>query len=136
MPTRTGFKPSDEDVGRARSFCRYQEGQRVATRSAQPFSEGAAMTDPMQAPTATSPHWPAAGTNGRHAEGVQSDDLVVQLDGLRHRLATQPVIEQSKGILMGQDRKSTRLNSSHANISYAVFCLKKKKTQHYRTRIA
>src|SRR3712207_8393263 len=34
------------------------------------------------------------------------------------------------------DRKSTRLNSSHANISYAVFCLKKKKTtelqqQHY-----
>src|SRR3712207_8955798 len=28
-----------------------------------------------------------------------------------------------------QDRKSTRLNSSHANISYAVFCLKKKKTR-------
>src|SRR3712207_8520355 len=27
------------------------------------------------------------------------------------------------------DRKSTRLNSSHANISYAVFCLKKKKTR-------
>src|SRR3712207_6952984 len=27
------------------------------------------------------------------------------------------------------DRKSTRLNSSHANISYAVFCLKKKKKQ-------
>src|SRR3712207_8341793 len=34
-----------------------------------------------------------------------------------------------QGILHGiaQDRKSTRLNSSHANISYAVFCLKKKK---------
>src|SRR3712207_7858149 len=29
--------------------------------------------------------------------------------------------------LDGVDRKSTRLNSSHANISYAVFCLKKKK---------
>src|SRR3712207_7647939 len=29
---------------------------------------------------------------------------------------------------MRQDRKSTRLNSSHANISYAVFCLKKKNT--------
>src|SRR3712207_7453027 len=29
------------------------------------------------------------------------------------------------------DRKSTRLNSSHANISYAVFCLKKKKTRCY-----
>src|SRR3712207_8349614 len=31
-------------------------------------------------------------------------------------------------VLLGQDRKSTRLNSSHANISYAVFCLKKKNT--------
>src|SRR3712207_6853667 len=29
-----------------------------------------------------------------------------------------------------EDRKSTRLNSSHANISYAVFCLKKKKKYH------
>src|SRR5689334_24344308 len=29
----------------------------------------------------------------------------------------------------GQDRKSTRLNSSHSSISYAVFCLKKKKKQ-------
>src|SRR5256885_11415195 len=31
----------------------------------------------------------------------------------------------------GPDRKSTRLNSSHLVISYAVFCLKKKKTHHY-----
>src|SRR2546430_12693714 len=30
----------------------------------------------------------------------------------------------------GQDRKSTRLNSSHSQISYAVFCLKKKKNTH------
>src|SRR3712207_7014252 len=29
--------------------------------------------------------------------------------------------------IMEEDRKSTRLNSSHANISYAVFCLKKKR---------
>src|SRR3712207_7367738 len=32
--------------------------------------------------------------------------------------------------LARKDRKSTRLNSSHANISYAVFCLKKKITQY------
>src|SRR3712207_7561912 len=32
------------------------------------------------------------------------------------------------------DRKSTRLNSSHANISYAVFCLKKKMTCHCRRK--
>src|SRR3712207_7975576 len=33
---------------------------------------------------------------------------------------------------VGGDRKSTRLNSSHANISYAVFCLKKKKKNQSR----
>src|SRR3712207_7711599 len=37
------------------------------------------------------------------------------------------------GILLKPDRKSTRLNSSHANISYAVFCLKKKKKKMYKT---
>src|SRR3712207_8014177 len=35
-------------------------------------------------------------------------------------------------VFMILDRKSTRLNSSHANISYAVFCLKKKKKLHHR----
>src|SRR3712207_8925474 len=34
------------------------------------------------------------------------------------------------------DRKSTRLNSSHANISYAVFCLKKKNKTKYNSRYA
>src|SRR5947209_17419089 len=34
---------------------------------------------------------------------------------------------KAKSAFKGIDRKSTRLNSSHANISYAVFCLKKKK---------
>src|SRR3712207_8937815 len=41
-----------------------------------------------------------------------------------------------KQLKKGQrDRKSTRLNSSHANISYAVFCLKKKKKQNSRNMI-
>src|SRR5690349_23672289 len=35
----------------------------------------------------------------------------------------------------GGDRKSTRLNSSHVEISYAVFCLKKKKKDNSRIRI-
>src|SRR5262245_62606083 len=34
-----------------------------------------------------------------------------------------------------RDRKSTRLNSSHLGISYAVFCLKKKKKKHKNTRV-
>src|SRR3712207_7333513 len=33
-------------------------------------------------------------------------------------------------LIINRDRKSTRLNSSHANISYAVFCLKKKNKTH------
>src|SRR3712207_7691644 len=39
-----------------------------------------------------------------------------------------PAIRPAPAGWPGPDRKSTRLNSSHANISYAVFCLKKKKT--------
>src|SRR3712207_7958852 len=38
-----------------------------------------------------------------------------------------PRTPQTAGMVDTADRKSTRLNSSHANISYAVFCLKKKK---------
>src|SRR3712207_7491451 len=45
------------------------------------------------------------------------DDLVTHVDGRPEPLERE----------LDEDRKSTRLNSSHANISYAVFCLKKKK---------
>src|SRR5699024_12547074 len=38
-----------------------------------------------------------------------------------------PLPQPVQSILQGEDRKSTRLNSSHVSISYAVFCLKKKK---------
>src|SRR3712207_7371116 len=48
-------------------------------------------------------------------EVAQADDL---LDQVRHL--------QAHALDILEDRKSTRLNSSHANISYAVFCLKKK----------
>src|SRR5690554_7323865 len=37
-----------------------------------------------------------------------------------------PTLEEAKAIYVQADRKSTRLNSSHVRISYAVFCLKKK----------
>src|SRR3712207_7551986 len=43
---------------------------------------------------------------------------------LKDYAEVQKIVEKELPIL---DRKSTRLNSSHANISYAVFCLKKKK---------
>src|SRR3712207_8962803 len=44
-------------------------------------------------------------------------------------VALRPVALHLVG-LVARDRKSTRLNSSHANISYAVFCLKKKNSTH------
>src|SRR3712207_6979269 len=43
-------------------------------------------------------------------------------------LAGQLAVDDPTGLAF-EDRKSTRLNSSHANISYAVFCLKKKNRQ-------
>src|SRR2546430_8995785 len=50
--------------------------------------------------------------------------------GLDHRIAQRPGRRRGGGGLLapehGEDRKSTRLNSSHSQISYAVFCLKKK----------
>src|SRR2546429_9401506 len=46
--------------------------------------------------------------------------------GREYQHPPAPVLEQVRR--MPEDRKSTRLNSSHGYISYAVFCLKKKKT--------
>src|SRR5438445_10754470 len=43
--------------------------------------------------------------------------------------ALEPSLKAAHVKYGDKDRKSTRLNSSHANISYAVFCLKKKKTK-------
>src|SRR3712207_7371272 len=52
------------------------------------------------------------------------------IDGKGYLVTNAHVVSGSSTILVQNnkgDRKSTRLNSSHANISYAVFCLKKKK---------
>src|SRR5207245_9629104 len=51
------------------------------------------------------------------AHGGELPDQVIFGGGLRHQVPPPKI-----------DRKSTRLNSSHGSISYAVFCLKKKKT--------
>src|SRR5207247_11384500 len=43
--------------------------------------------------------------------------------------STRRMSSTRRGLIVGRDRKSTRLNSSHEWISYAVFCLKKKNEQ-------
>src|SRR2546422_4597211 len=57
---------------------------------------------------------------GLHEQPVQ--DGVPQIEGVDGRPPTRPDLASEA------DRKSTRLNSSHGYISYAVFCLKKKKS--------
>src|SRR5436309_12664429 len=65
--------------------------------------------------------------------------VLLQEDARRGREAGKPRLREEKRIeqvvldrhAVARDRKSTRLNSSHVKISYAVFCLKKKK--HWRT---
>src|SRR3712207_6955929 len=62
------------------------------------------------------------GPKGYRVEGILENDIVGGGAGIylsRETLA--------RDFNERKDRKSTRLNSSHANISYAVFCLKKKK---------
>src|SRR5258708_30091367 len=59
--------------------------------------------------------------------------LVIETSRVRHVEAACRALDQPHSDLtlereVGVDRKSTRLNSSHQIISYAVFCLKKKKT--------
>src|SRR2546430_9063018 len=46
------------------------------------------------------------------------------------RGALPEIVTPAVGVLRDTDRKSTRLNSSHSQISYAVFCLKKKNLHH------
>src|SRR5258705_2986883 len=67
-------------------------------------------------------------------KSVQNDLLPPLLDGISDRLGKQPSlfdqladcqVNELQCVHIG-DRKSTRLNSSHLGISYAVFCLKKK----------
>src|SRR3712207_8217487 len=64
----------------------------------------------------------------------RSDDVGRDLDPPLCAFGGREVLELDPelGVRREPDRKSTRLNSSHANISYAVFCLKKK-MQHLAT---
>src|SRR2546422_6853742 len=60
------------------------------------------------------------------ASGSPRRRQLLEMIGLEFRVVP-PEVDESLGPAASQDRKSTRLNSSHGYISYAVFCLKKKK---------
>src|SRR5258708_31455807 len=74
--------------------------------------------------------------------GVQEDEPGLLGERVAvNRRHLDPVVPQRTDHRVGlfaadlEDRKSTRLNSSHQIISYAVFCLKKKKTKHMNSTV-
>src|SRR2546422_6367048 len=66
----------------------------------------------------------------RHAEQHEAEPQ--RAVGARRVLGQEVARDEARHHEIEGDRKSTRLNSSHGYISYAVFCLKKKKTQMLR----
>src|SRR3712207_8043154 len=83
------------------------------------FRSAAAAPDTAPAALRADPAAPARDGGARHPAAQRR--LRAGARRLAARLLRAPVPADAR------DRKSTRLNSSHANISYAVFCLKKKK---------
>src|SRR3712207_7326035 len=67
-------------------------------------------------------------SGGGAVAGGRVDPRLGDAGALRRVVGLRSLLPGGRG-LPGTDRKSTRLNSSHANISYAVFCLKKKTTE-------
>src|SRR2546430_11836033 len=75
-------------------------------------------------PYTTSSDLQAQRQDGRQAGGVGGGVV----DAGEHYVLEAHPPAAPRGVVACRDRKSTRLNSSHSQISYAVFCLKKKKT--------
>src|SRR3712207_7949936 len=75
-------------------------------------------------------HMVHGGTEGDYLAGQNGSDTMYAGGG---NDVLDGGSDSSNDYLEGGDRKSTRLNSSHANISYAVFCLKKKNMQEITT---
>src|SRR2546429_5320004 len=74
---------------------------------------------------------PSSGVKASRANGFAANSITVTKNAATAH--TTPATYGSSGAWrrdVNVDRKSTRLNSSHGYISYAVFCLKKKKKQH------
>src|SRR5690606_24534012 len=77
----------------------------------------------------------SAGINISFGSGIKTRDVVIFTrqfatminSGLPLVQSLDILAKQSENKALRKDRKSTRLNSSHVKISYAVFCLKKKK---------
>src|SRR5256884_3078204 len=132
-----GPRTSLKKLERLRAFMRFAEKRkwiddnpatelkapRVLNKPTMPFT-GEEMIRTL---TALEPYGKSAGI--RNAQRLRAFVLLLRYSGLRIGDAVQLDVNRVQKSKL-QDRKSTRLNSSHGYISYAVFCLKKKKIQY------
>src|SRR5947209_16484226 len=90
------------------------------------LSSGSALAQKAAPPPAAPPPVapPAAAPPAAPAAAAAPYEVWVIISRIARKMEEGPSTSMT-----ARDRKSTRLNSSHANISYAVFCLKKKKKQ-------
>ena len=121
-------------------YSKIKREARAPTAVGEFFAEASNETPPDEAP----PAWDLASLDWEQVDGTLRkaiEDLKPEyrevlllwgVEGLKYREIAS-IIEAPIGTVMSRlhraDRKSTRLNSSHTVISYAVFCLKKKKKQ-------
>src|SRR5256885_11252342 len=68
--------------------------------------------------------WPRTATEAKN--GMNPTEVFTLANGIRKKNESLTIPSSAKAARAFQDRKSTRLNSSHLVISYAVFCLKQK----------
>src|SRR5690606_39382052 len=96
------------------------------------LGEGGVEQEPQARPHQKLQHWSRVWRQPAKQEAQQQrrevDPHLVSFEGVfRHHGQTMIRLHEVGKGAQGIDRKSTRLNSSHVKISYAVFCLKKKK---------
>src|SRR5437773_9452268 len=103
-------------------------GHRTGDRGCFFFSSHGARRDLHSFPTRRSSDLRCPQAGGQFPEQVEPDG-----DEDEHDRGDGAPAEAAEGADREEDRKSTRLNSSHITISYAVFCLKKKKPNPHRT---
>src|SRR3712207_489085 len=105
---------ASQGLGRALALAYAKEGAQIVINSRQRESIG---------PVAEEAESMGAEVLALAADVARSADVERLVGTATQRFGRVDVLVNNAGV----DRKSTRLNSSHANISYAVFCLKKKK---------
>ena len=104
QPKKAACSADDRRTDHLRTTC-HDPGH--ASQRAKPGSGGNAITNPLQARPATDTQPEPAARTGITAGTCRRGDLVALFHGLEQRLANQPVIEQSTGILIGQCEMSS-----------------------------